>query len=250
MPVHDSTIFAVSGMTGMDSITELSMQGMELLEKLQIHQPTWYFIYLFMLISFFAWIRLYYGNILTQTVQASINFQVANKMFNDNSMLQLQLDRLLYLFYFLSIAFFLYCIELRLGMNPHDLQGGRQYLFNLALLAGVFFSRVVLLNITGTFFNQRRLVKEYLYNIFIFNKLSGMVVLPLMFLLVYTTGYLHEIVFWFSVTAVFAVVVMRLIRGFVFSSRKDVLLFYIFLYLCALEIAPLVLLYRWLEGVL
>jgi hypothetical protein len=250
MSGQDSTIFAVSGMPGMDSITELSMQGMELLEKLQIHQPTWYFVYLFTLISFFAWIRLYYGNNLTQTVQASINFQVANRMFNDNSMLQTQLDMLLYLFYFLSNAFFLYFIEMRLGLHPHALNGGWLYLFNLALLAGVFFSRVVLLNAAGIFFNQQRLVKEYLYNLFIFNQLSGMVVLPLLFLLVYTTGWLHEVVFWLSLAASFSIVVMRLIRGLVFSSRKDVLLFYMFLYLCALEIAPLVLLYRWLEGIL
>ncbi len=250
MSGQDSTIFAVSGMPGMDSITELSMQGMELLEKLQIHQPTWYFIYLFILISFFAWIRLYYGNNLTQTVQASINFQVANRMFNDNSMLQTQLDMLLYLFYFLSNAFFLYFIEMRLGLHPHGLNGGWLYLFNLALLVGVFFSRLVLLNAAGIFFNQQRLVKEYLYNLFIFNQLSGMVVLPLLFLLVYTAGWLHEVVFWLSLAAFFSIVVMRLIRGLVFSSRKDVLLFYMFLYLCALEIAPLVLLYRWLEGIL
>jgi hypothetical protein len=43
---------------------------------------------------------------------------------------------------------------------------------------------------------------------------------------------------------------MRLVRGAIFSFKKDVLIFYMFLYLCALEIAPLVLLYRWLEGVL
>ena len=132
----------------MDGVTELSLHGMELLQKLQIHQPTWYFIFLFFLISFFAWIRLYYGNILIQTVQASINFQVANRMFNDNSMLQNQLDMILYLFYFLSMGFFLYCIELRLGLLPHGLQGGWQYLFNLALLVGVFLGRVFLLNAT------------------------------------------------------------------------------------------------------
>ena len=32
--------------------------------------------------------------------------------------------------------------------------------------------------------------------------------------------------------------------------KKDISIFYMFLYLCALEISPLVLLYRWLEGML
>ena len=71
-----------------------------------------------------------------------------------------------------------------------------------------------------------------------------------MFLLVYTRGSIQEVFFWMSVFVLAGIIVMRIIRGIVFSYRKDVLVFYMFLYLCALEIAPLVLLYRWLEGVL
>ena len=77
-----------------------------------------------------------------------------------------------------------------------------------------------------------------------------MAVLPLVFLLVYTRGILQDLVFWLTLTVLSGIFLMRLIRGVVFSYKKDVLIFYMFLYLCALEIAPLVLLYRWLEGIL
>ena len=226
------------------------MPGQEILLKTINYQPTWYFIYLFLLAGFFAWIRIYYGNILVQTVQAAVNFQVANRMFKDNSLLQSQLDRVLYLFYFFSMAFLLYYVELRLGMTPYALQGGWLYLFNLALLLGIFLGRIFLLNTAGFLFNRIRIMREYLYNVFIFNKLSGMALLPMMFLLVYTKGWLQEVMFWLTLAMVLGVFLMRLIRGVVFSYRKEVLIFYMFLYLCALEIAPLVLLYRWLEGVL
>ena len=78
---------------------------MELILKAQIIPPAWLFFYLFVLLGFFAWIRIYYGNILTQTSSGFTNFQVASKMFKDNSLLQIQLDNVLYGFYFLSIAF-------------------------------------------------------------------------------------------------------------------------------------------------
>ena len=71
-----------------------------------------------------------------------------------------------------------------------------------------------------------------------------------MFLLVYTKGTLQELFFWITLLVLSCVVMMRLIRGFVFSYRKEVLIFYMFLYLCALELSPLVLLYRWLQGIL
>ena len=226
------------------------MPGQEILLRAPIHNPTWYFIYLFLLAVFFAWIRVYYGNIITQTVQASVNFQVANKMFQDNSLLQNQLDRVLYLFYFLSLGFLLYYIELRVELVPYGLQNWGLFLFNLALLAGVFLMRLLMLNLAGILFNRASIIREYLYNIFIFNKLAGMAALPLIFLLVYTRGMLQDVIFWLSLISLCGIILMRLIRAIVFSYRKEVLIFYMFLYLCALEIAPLVLLYRWLEGIL
>ena len=101
----------------------MQMPGQEILFKAVIHPPTWYFIYLFLLAGFLAWIRVYYGNLIIQTIQASVNFQVANRMFQDNSLLQNQLDRVLYLFYFLSVGFLMYDLEVRLGMAPYGLHG-------------------------------------------------------------------------------------------------------------------------------
>ena len=250
MQVQDTTISAIFSGSGIEHAPDFTAAGLQIIEKAQVHQPIWYFIYLVLLIGLFAWIRLYYGNILIQTVQASTNFQIANKMFKNNSLLQNQLDGALYLFYFLSMAFLLYYMELRIGLFPYEIQGGLLLLFNLALLLATFLARVVLHSIIGILFNRIRIVREYLYNMFIFNKLSGLVALPLMFLLVYTKGTLQELIFWTSIFVISSIVVMRLIRAVVFSYRKEVLVFYMFLYLCALEIAPLVLLYRWLEGIL
>jgi len=228
----------------------MQMPGQEILLKAAVHHPTWYFIYLFLLAGFFAWIRVYYGNIIIQTIQASVNFQVANRMFQDNSLLQNQLDRILYLFYFLSMGFLLYDLELRLEIIPYGLPAWGLFLFNLGVLVGVFLGRLLILNLVGVIFNRLRILREYLYNLFIFNKLTGMAVLPLVFLLVYTRGILQDLIFWLTLIVVCGIFLMRLFRGLVFSYKKEVLIFYMFLYLCALEIAPLVLLYRWLEGIL
>ena len=232
-------------MSGQDTIHTL-----EVAPRIFIIQPIWLFMYLFVLLGFFAWIRLYYRNILTQTVQASTNFQVASRMFQANSQLQSQLDKVLYVLYFLSLAFLLFIAEERMDIIPYDLNGGLLYLFNFTLLVGMFFGRMVLLNLVGFLFNQLKIFKEYLYNSFIFNKLMGLAILPLLLFVVYTTGVLQEVIFWVTLTIATVVILMKVIRGVVFSFKKDISLFYMFLYLCALEIAPLVLLYKWLEGVL
>ena len=225
-------------------------ESLEWTEKIQVHHPAWLFITLFILLGFYAWIKIYYGSILMQSIQASVSFQVATRIFKDNSILQKQLDNILYIFYFLSAGFLLYMTEIRFGLEPYGISGIILYLFNLALLVMVFMGRVVVVSAAGLFFNRTRIYREYLYNIFIFNKLIGLSASPLLLFVIYTRGVLMEVFQWITIAAISAILIMRLIRGVVFSLKKNVSIFYIILYLCALEIAPLILLYRWLEGIL
>jgi len=221
---------------------------MEWLERIPLHQPAWLFLMFLILLGFLSWIRLYYGGIFMETLQASSNFQVASRMFKDNSILQTQLDNILYIFYVFSTAFFLYLLENKFQWMPFALKGFRLYAFNLGLLAAVFMLRVVLVNLAGFLFNRLSVFREYLYNTFIFNKLIGISVLPVLLFAFYTRGVLQEIFQWIAIGAVTSLVFMRIIRGIVFSYRKNISKFYMFLYLCALEMAPLLLLFRWLEG--
>ena len=196
---QDTTMLAVFMHSGIEYTPDYAAAATQIAEKVQTYPPTWYFIYMILLIGLFAWARLYYGNILLQTIQASTNFQVSNKIFRNNSLVKNQLDLVLYLFYFLSMAFLLHYMELRIGMLPYGLQGARLFLFNFALLLALFSARYLVHSTVGALFNRAKIVREYLYNMFIYNKLAGLVALPLMFLLVYTAGALQEIIFWISV---------------------------------------------------
>lgn len=240
-------LFGASGLAGSAAAGQAAGVFMERVQQLQ---PDWYFFLLFGLISFFAWIRIYYGNIFLQTVQASTNYRMTTRMFQDNSVLQQQLDSLLYALYFLCGSFLLYLVEQKNGLFPYGLSGIRLLLFNLALLTGIFFARIVLLNLAGFLFSRVAVFREYLYNAFIFNKLLGIIILPVLLFMVYTTGWFREIFYFLAYGAVAVVITMRMVRGSLFSFRKDISKFYAILYLWALEIVPLILLWRWLEGVL
>jgi hypothetical protein len=232
------------------SIADISAESMVWADKIQAHHPAWLFVTLFALLGFYAWIRIDYGSILMGTIQASFSFQVATRMFKDNSVLQKQLDNVLNIFYLLSTSLILYVGEIHFGFEPYGVTGASLFFLNLAFLLLLFLARVVVINTAGFLFNRIRIYQEYLYNMFIFNKLIGLSILPLLLFVLYTDGILQEIFLWMGMAAILAILIMRLIRGVFFSFKKDVSIFYMFLYLCALEIAPLALLYRWLEGIL
>ena len=232
------------------SILLIAAESLKWTEKVQVHQPAWLFLSLLILLACLAGIRIFYGSILMQTLESSVSFQVATRIFADNSGLQKQLDIILNVFYIFTAGIILFIAEIRFGLEPYGLSGVLLYLFNLLLLGALFLARMVLIHATGFLFNKRSIHREYLYNIFIYNKLIGIILLPLLLFVIYTDGILMVVLQWTTVVAVSVILLMRLIRGFVFSLRKGVSIFYMFLYLCALEMAPLILLYRWLEGIL
>lgn len=250
MPGQDilsGSIFKVSQLGGGEITTGGSLM---LMERIQTAPPGWLFILFFGLAGFYAWIRTYYGNMILQTVQATTNYQVTLRMFRDNSVVQKQLDNVLYLLYFLNGAFFLYLLEMWFEKFPYGLHGAALYLFNIALLAGVFMARVVLVNVTGFLFNRVGVFREYLFNIFIFNKILGIGLLPLLPFMLYTGGRIQQAFFWIAGIAVLLTGMLRVARSVIFSLRKDISILYMFLYLCALEMVPLMLLYQWIEDVL
>ena len=232
------------------TILLIAAESLKWIEKVQVHQPAWLFIILFVLLGFLAGIRIYYGSIFMPTLESSVSFQVAVRIFNNSSGLQKQQNIILYTLYIFSAGLVVYMAETRFGLEPYGLSGGLLYLFNLALVAALFLGRLVLVNVTGFLFNKIGIFREYLYNTFIFNKIIGILLLPLSLFVFYTDGVLMEVFQWIALGSVFIILILRLIRGFVFSFKRGVSIFYMFLYLCALEMAPLILLYKWLGDIL
>ena len=87
-----------------------------------------------------------------------------------------------------------------------------------------------------------------LYHGFIYNKLLGVALLPFLVFLLYTRGTLGTVFFYLATAMVLGVFAMRSIRGIVFSFKKGVSGFYMILYLCALEIVPILLIYKWISS--
>lgn len=204
-----------------------------------------YFFFLLTLFIAYALARLFLGQLLTNTFSATIQYNKAIKIINDNSLLQKQIDQVLLGFYFFSFSFFLMQLQNITGWIPYDLHGIRLFLFNLIVLFFVFLLRYLLLNIVGIVFDQRKLFYEYLNHGYFYNKLAGIVLLPLNFLLIFTEGYIYEIIYYITLFALLLILLFKVLRGIIFSVKYSILNFYLFMYLCALEIVPLLLLYKW-----
>ncbi len=249
LPLKDSLLNVFSPLLTSDVIyksTEISDQANLLISN---HQPLWCFLLLFLLFVAIAISQIFFGGLLRGAFQAAVRYSVVVGMFNDNSLVQRQKDNILYIIYFLSAAFLIYIIDIRYSLYPFELSGFLLFLVNIVFLVSLFFARIFVLKLTAHIFNQHRLFNEYLYHSFSLNKLFGILFIPLDFLLVYTSDFVHDLSFYIAFVFVAVLLGMKAVKGIVFSFKKRVFSFYLFLYLCALEIVPILLIYNWIKTV-
>ena len=205
----------------------------------------WHFYFLVFLLITFAVSRAFLGQLLNPTFNAAVRYNTAVSMYKDNSQLQRQIDTVLYGFYFVSTGFFMMLIAKHFNLFPYGLRDVELFGFFTTGIMLVFFLRIVVVNVVGHVFFSLKLFKAYQYHAFIYNKLIGILVLPMSIIIVYTNGILNDIAVWSALAIIFVMLVMKIYRGSLFAVKNRVLNFYLFLYLCALELVPMLLLYKW-----
>lgn len=121
------------------------------------------------------------------------------------------------------------------------------YLYCALGLSTIYFVKFIGLKICGWLFNMQQAADSYIFIVFIINKVIGIFLLPFLVLLAFTSpdDHIYAIVLVLSWCGVAALYLYRFILGYS-AVRNEVRfnLFHFFLYLCAFELAPLLLIYR------
>lgn len=118
-------------------------------------------------------------------------------------------------------------------------------LYSILILAGVYLLKFLFLRFTGWVFRVSEAAETYIFIVFLVNKLLAVILLPLTWLLAFSEGDFNVIVFTIST---FVIVLMLLYR-YILSlaavrNMVRVSPFHFFIYLCAVEILPVLLIYK------
>ena len=112
-------------------------------------------------------------------------------------------------------------------------------------LSAIYLLKYLGLKLSGWLFNIKGSAESYLFIVFIVNKMMGIFLLPFLILLSFTDNDLYKfslVVSWIGISGLF---LYRFILTFAAVHKQiRVNLFHFFLYLCAFEIAPLLLIYK------
>jgi hypothetical protein len=160
-------------------------------------------------------------------------------------LIQTPLPSLLLNFFFLLAA----SMYISFVLGHYDLSNNYSFwllcLYSFAGLAIIYVIKFLSLKFFGWLFNITATADGYIFIVFMINKIIGVYILPFLVLLAFTDNNIYEAAFIFSYIGVFALLAYRFILSYGLVQNEIKLNpFHFFLYLCAFEIVPLLLIYK------
>lgn len=151
-------------------------------------------------------------------------------------------------FFYLSLAFYLSLLLTRRGL---DLAGGywslwAWLLIGLMLMYGV---KWIGLQVSAWIFGQRELGEDYVFLVFTVNKMMGLLLLPSVIAMAFADGWVYTLLFGVSLLLIGGLLLYRGYLTYRVVRRQAALSpFHYFLYWLGFEVAPLLVLHRFLLG--
>ena len=110
------------------------------------------------------------------------------------------------------------------------------------MIALLFSIKMIALKLLSNIFKTERPAYTYIFTIFLFNMIAGLLLLPIVILTAYAPVEYREILLRSGLILLVLIFLYRIVRVFIiWSGQLRASIFYLFLYLCAFEIAPLLL---------
>ncbi|MFA6923200.1 MAG: DUF4271 domain-containing protein [Bacteroidales bacterium] len=150
----------------------------------------------------------------------------------------------LFLIFITTSALFVYQIAIFYKLNLVSENGFIAY---IVLCAGIFFLysiKAILLRIIGAIFRLKKEFSEYILNVFVFNEAVGIALIPIV-LGVSFLNFGKAVLLNIGICIFFASYIYRIFRGIeIGGANLKFSKFYLFLYLCALEVLPVIILIK------
>jgi len=155
---------------------------------------------------------------------------------------------LLYVLYFISGATFIYLLSEHFGWIVFK-EPLKQFMLCFVGLGLVFLVKHLTLMILSVVFPFSKAVRQYSFTIVIFNIILGICLLPFNLFIAFTAPALAQGLIYLVLFLILIFYIFRSFRGLLIAtSYLSVHKFHFFMYLCAVEIAPVLLLVALLGG--
>jgi len=202
------------------------------------------FYTLIALLLFFAFIRFSFSKYLTDLFRVVFRTTLKQRQIGEQ-LIQTPLPSLLLNFFFLITT----SLYINFVLQHYYLTGSYNfwllYFYCFVALSVIYMIKFLSLKFSGWLFNISETTDSYIFIVFMINKIIGIYLLPFLVLIAFTDNNVYQVSFALSYLGIFALLAYRIILSYgLVSIQIRVNPFHFFLYLCAFEIVPLLVIYK------
>ncbi|MBK5283805.1 MAG: DUF4271 domain-containing protein [Bacteroidia bacterium] len=209
--------------------------------------PFWLLAVLLVIMIFVIIVRIFYRKNISELMAALFSLSVTNQLVRDESILLQRTSLLLTVIFNLSAAVLLWQFGSTLSSKlPFAHTDFTRFLVFAFLIAMTYSLKYLILRLAGFIFGTEEETDAYIFNIFLSNNFFGMVLFPVVGLLfLYPQLRDSSPISTGILIAAACVFIYRILRGILIGrASSSYSAVYLFFYLCALEIAPLLVLLK------
>lgn len=207
-------------------------------------KPTslWLFALLFTAYAIYVSLRVLYSKRFRQEVSAFFTSRTISQMMREEYALSNRVSIGLSMLFLLLFSLFLYQVFAYFGYFGVENFTGPQFFIRVCGVVIIAFAfKLLMIRILGVVFKVEGAVNEYIFNIFLHHKALGMFLFPVTIALAFIRDISPRYLIMAGWSIVALVLVYRTVRViFGGIQTAGISKYYLFLYLCTLEILPLI----------
>jgi Domain of unknown function (DUF4271) len=204
----------------------------------------WTAITLLIIVVLYSLLRTVFNKSLPVVFQAYWNDRAITQFTRDDNFFNMRNSIFYFGLFCLIYAFIAYQISqfYKIDLGYPD---RKAYIFICGIIAIYYVAKYLILKFTGHIFNIQRLVSGYLAILSVSNMVFAILMIPFIVFIDYTPfGYKAYLVYFVLLSFVFNTFYKYLRTGSFILNNFQFPKFYLFIYLCTLEIMPLLVLYK------
>jgi len=209
-------------------------------------EQDWTFFLILIGWTIFASLQFGFSKYIMQVFQSAFNYSASSRLYRERGYSNNFGVFRLNVIFFLFLPFPIFLIARDNGMTVGS-SGIEFFLIVFAAVNAYFMLKILLYKLLGTIFSQKEATGELVFNMMLYHNVMGLILLPV--------ATIHLLVPGFGIISMFLVPVlvaifylMSIFRSIYFAIRVGISIFYLILYLCALEILPILLVVKLATG--
>lgn len=206
----------------------------------------WLYLGLFIMLTFLISMS---RSLVGQMIKGMFNDQLTFSLLRNRERVQASPYFLWYLFFFFNAGILLY---LTVNWYTGSVFPGEQPMYILYFtlaVSGYYGVKHLVLWLIGELFPLKKAIRQYSFTINLYNSMLGLVFFPLNIAISYTHGGSRDFFLYVVLTLLALSYLLRITRG-LWIGLSDLMKhpIHFFLYLCAVELGPILVLWKWLSG--